>query len=177
MSKYQHVTYFFDGAEELSDKNLFKILIPTPKVARYDAKPEMNIAEVTNAVTKAIEEDMDFVLVNFCNPDMVGHTGNIPATVRALEACDICIERILERASENFYEVVITSDHGNVELIKDDDGVINVCHTDSHVPFIICNKDYKLKEVGTLRDVVPTIIDMYEISKPKEMTGESLIIK
>ena len=177
ISKYPHVTYFFDGAEELSDKNLFKLLIPAPKVARYDAKPEMNIAEVTNAVTKAIEEDMDFILVNFANPDMVGHTGNIPAIVRALEACDICIERILERASENFYDVVITSDHGNVELIKTDDGIINVSHTDSHVPFIICNKDYKLKAVGTLRDVVPTIIDMYEISKPKEMTGESLIIK
>lgn len=177
ISKYPHVTYFFDGAEELSDKNLFKILIPSPKTARYDSKPEMNIVEVTNAVTKAIEEDMDFILVNFTNPDVVGHTGNIPATVRALEACDICVERILERASENFYDVVITSDHGNVELMKNDDGTINICHTDSHVPFIICNKDYKLKEVGTLRDVVPTIIDMYEISKPKEMTGESLIIK
>ncbi len=177
ISKYPHVTYFFDGAEELSDKNLYKIVVPTPKVARCDMKPEMNIAEVTNNVIKAIEEDIDFVLVDFANPDAVGHTGNIPATVRALEACDICIERILERASENFYDVVITSDHGNVELMKNDDGTINVCHTDSHVPFIICNKDYKLKEVGTLRDVIPTIIDMYEISKPKEMTGESLIIK
>ena len=176
-SKYPHVTYFFDGAEELSDKNMYKILIPSPKVARFDMKPEMNIADVTGATLGAMEEDIDFILVNFANPDMVGHTGNIPCVVRALEACDVCIEKILEKASENFYEVVITSDHGNVELMKNDDGSINESHTDSNVPFIICNKDYKLKEFGTLRDVIPTIIDMYEISKPKEMTGESLIVK
>jgi len=176
-SKYPHVTYFFDGAEELSDKNMYKFLIPSTNVARFDMKPEMNLAEVTNTVLTSIEDDMDFILVNFANPDMVGHTGNIPATVRSLEACDICIEKILERASENFYDVVITSDHGNVENMKNEDGSINPCHTDNSVPFIICNKDYKLKEYGTLRDVIPTIIDMYEISKPKEMTGESLIIK
>ena len=176
-SKYPHVTYFFDGAEELSDKNMYKFLIPSVNAARFDMKPEMSLAEVTNTVLSSIEDDMDFILVNFANPDMVGHTGNIPATVRALEACDICIEKILERASENFYDVVITSDHGNVENMKNEDGSINPCHTENSVPFIICNKDYKLKEYGTLRDVIPTIIDMYEISKPKEMTGESLIIK
>ena len=176
-SKYPHVTYFFDGAEELSDKNMYKFLIPSVNAARFDMKPEMSLAEVTNTVLSSIEDDMDFILVNFANPDMVGHTGNIPATVRALEACDICIEKILERASENFYDVVITSDHGNVENMKNKDGSINPCHTENSVPFIICNKDYKLKEYGTLRDVIPTIIDMYEISKPKEMTGESLIIK
>ncbi len=175
--KYQHVTYFFDGAEEFSDKNLYKILIPSPKVARYDIKPEMNIVEVTTAVLDAMEDDFDFILVNFANPDMVGHSGNIQAVVRALEACDICIGKILEKANENFYDLVITSDHGNVELMKNNDGEINTSHTDSKVPFIICNEKYKLKETGTLRDVIPTIIDMYEISKPKEMTGESLIVK
>ena len=175
--KYPHVTYFFDGAEEFSDKNLFKILIPSPKVPRFDMKPEMNVLEVTTAVMDAMEDDFDFILVNFANPDMVGHTGNIPATVRALEACDVCIEKILEKAQENFYELVITSDHGNVEFMKDADGIINTAHTDSPVPFIVCNKDIKLKQNGTLRDVVPTIIDLYQISKPKEMTGESLIIK
>ena len=177
MSKYPHVTYFFDGAEELSDKNLFKILVPSPKVPRYDMKPEMNVLEVTKSVMDAMEEDFDFILVNFANPDMVGHTGNIPATVRALESCDVCIEKILEKANENFYELVITSDHGNVELMKNNDGTINTSHTDSKVPFIICSEDYKLKNNGTLKDVIPTIIDMFEISKPKEMTGESLIVK
>ena len=176
-SKYPHVTYFFDGAEEFSDKNLYKILIPSANVARYDMKPEMSIADVTSAALSAMEEDIDFILVNFANPDMVGHTGNLPATIRALEACDICLDKILERASENFYDVVVTSDHGNVELMKNEDGSTNTSHTDSNVPFVICNKSYKLKEVGTLRDVIPTIIDMYEISKPKEMTGESLIIQ
>ena len=174
--KYPHVTYFFDGAEEISDKNLFKILVPSPKVPRFDMKPEMNIVEVTTSVMNAMEDDFDFILVNFANPDMLGHTGNIPATVRALEACDVCIGKIFEKAQENFYELVITSDHGNVELMKDNN-IINTGHTDSKVPFVICNENYKLKSNGSLKDVIPTIIDMYEISKPKEMTGESLITK
>ena len=176
-SKFPHVTYFFDGAEEISDKNLFKMLIPSPNVARFDMKPEMNIVEVTNSVINSMEDDFDFILVNLANPDMVGHTGNIPATIRALEVCDICIQKIFEKAQENFYDLVITSDHGNVEMMKDNDGEINTSDTDNKVPFIICNNDYKLKENGSLKDVIPTIIDMYEISKPKEMTGESLIVK
>ena len=175
--KYPHVTYFFDGAEEFTDKNLFKILVPATKVARFDMKPEMNIVKVTTATMDAMEEDYDFILVNFANPDMVGHTGNLPATIRALEACDICIEKILEKCEENFYDLVITSDHGNVECMKDANGEIDTAHTGNPVPFIICNNDYILKTNGKLRDIVPTIIDMYEISKPKEMTGESLLIK
>lgn len=175
--KYPHVTYFFDGTEELSDKNLFKILVPSPKVARYDMKPEMNASEVTEAVLDAMDDDFDFILVNYANPDMVAHTGNIPACVRALEACDVCIGHIFEKAQENFYELVITSDHGNIEYMKDADGNVITTHTSNKVPFIICNKDYKLKKNGTIKDIIPTIVDVYEISKPKEMTGESLIIK
>ena len=175
--KYPHVTYFFDGTEELSDKNLYKILVPSPKVARYDMKPEMNASEVTEAVLDAMDDDFDFILVNYANPDMVAHTGNIPACVRALEACDVCIGHIMEKAQENFYELVITSDHGNIEYMKDVDGNVITSHTSNKVPFIICNKDYKIKKSGTLRDIIPTIVDIYEISKPKEMTGESLIIK
>lgn len=175
--KYPHVTYFFDGTEELSDKNLFKILVPSPKVARYDMKPEMNASEVTEAVLDAMDDDFDFILVNYANPDMVAHTGNIPACVRALEACDVCIGHIFEKAQENFYELVITSDHGNIEYMKDADGNVITTHTSNKVPFIICNKEYKLKKNGTIKDIIPTIVDIYEISKPKEMTGESLIIK
>ena len=175
--KYPHVTYFFDGTEELSDKNLFKILVPSPKVARYDMKPEMNASEVTEAVLDAMDDDFDFILINYANPDMVAHTGNIPACVRALEACDVCIGHIFEKAQENFYELVITSDHGNIEYMKDADGNVITTHTCNKVPFIICNKDYKLKKNGTIKDIIPTIVDVYEISKPKEMTGESLIIK
>ena len=175
--KYPHVTYFFDGTEELSDKNLFKILVPSPKVARYDMKPEMNASEVTEAVLDAMDDDFDFILVNYANPDMVAHTGNIPACVRALEACDVCIGHIFEKAQENFYELVITSDHGNIEYMKDADGNVITTHTCNKVPFIICDKNYKLKKNGTIKDIIPTIVDVYEISKPKEMTGESLIIK
>ena len=176
-AKYPHVTYFFDGCEELDDKNLYKILIPSAKVPRFDMKPEMNTLDVTRAVLEAMEDDFDFILVNFANPDMLGHTGNMPSAVKALEACDVCIEKILEKAEENFYDLVITSDHGNVECMKDSDGVLNTSNTDSKVPLIVCNNNIKLKETGSLIDVIPTIIDLYEISKPKEMTGESLIIK
>ncbi len=175
--KYPHVTYFFDGCEDFSDKNLYKILIPSAKVPRYDMKPEMSVAEVTKSVLDAMEEDFDFILVNFANPDMLGHTGNIPATVRALEVCDYCIGKILEQAKENFYDLVITSDHGNAECMKDNDGNPMTSHTTNKVPFVIVNKDYNIKNEGTLADVIPTIISMYQISKPKEMTGESLIIE
>jgi len=177
MPRYQQVTYFFDGAEEFSDKNMYKMLIPSPNIPRFDMKPEMNIAEVTTTILNAMDEDYDFILANFCNPDIVGHTGNLPAIVRALEACDICIGKILEKAQENFYQLAITSDHGNVECMKDDDGNITTGHTFNPVPFVICDENIKLKEQGTLSDVIPTIIDVFEISKPKEMTGKSLIIK
>ena len=175
--RYNEVTYYFDGGKEFSDKNLYKILVPSPKVVRYDMKPEMNAAEVTGAIIEAIDEDFDFILADYANPDVLGHTGNIPATVRALEACDYCIGKILEKADENYYEVVITSSHGNCEFMKDTSGKVITTNTLSKVPFVICNKDYKLKKDGTLKDVIPTIVDIYEISKPKEMTGESLIIK
>ena len=176
-SKYSHVTYFFDGAEEFSDKNLYKILVPSPKVPRYDMKPEMNITEVTTAVLDAIDEDFDFILVNFSNPDTVAHTGNIPASIRALEACDVCTKQILDKAKDNFYELAIVADHVNIEYMKDEAGNILTCHTDSKVPFVICNENIKLQSTGSLKDVIPTIVDLYEISKPKEMTGNSLIVK
>ena len=137
----------------------------------------MNITEVTTAVLDAIDEDFDFILVNFANPDMVGHTCNMASIVRALEACDVCVGKILEKANENFYELVITSDHGNVEMMKDENGELLPGHTSNKVPLVVCNDEVKLKPNGTLKDVIPTVIDLYEISKPKEMTGESLIIK
>lgn len=175
--KYQCVTYYFDGAEEITDKNLYKILVPSAKVPRYDMKPEMSASEVTESLLNAMEEDFDFILVNYANPDSLAHSGNIPACIRGLESLDICIGHVLEKANENFYDVVITSDHGNVEYMKDTDGNVVISHTTNNVPFVICNSKYKLKKEGTICDIIPTIIDMYEISKPKDMTGESLIIK
>ena len=175
--KYNHVTYYFDGGEEFKSKNMYKILVPSAKVPKYDMKPEMSTIDVTKAVMAAMDEDIDFILANFANPDMLGHTGNIPATVKGLEVCDFCIGKILEKAEENFYEVVITSDNGNCEYMKDVDGNIIVQHTTNKVPFVISSTKYKLKNEGSLCDVIPTIIDMFEISKPEEMTGSSLLIK
>lgn len=175
--KYNHVTYFFDGEKEIKNKNYSKILVPSPKVQTYDMKPEMSIGEVTGEAIKAIEEDYDFILVNFANPDMVGHTGNFKATTDAIEICDFCVGKILEKAKEHFYELVITADHGNAEEMLDSEGNVLTSHTTNKVPFIICNSNYKIKSEGSLKDIIPTIIDMYEITKPEEMTGESLIIK
>ncbi len=137
----------------------------------------MSVGEVTENTLKAIEDDYDFILVNFANPDMVGHTGNFKATVDAVEICDFCLGKILEKAEEHFYDLVVTADHGNAEQMIDKDGNVLTSHTTNKVPFIICNTKYKLKPEGSLKDIIPTLIDMYEITKPEEMTGESLIVK
>ncbi len=175
--KYNHVTYFFDGEKEISDTNYTKVLAPSPQVPTYDLKPEMSVGLVTEETLKAIEEDFDFILVNFANPDMVGHTGNLKAAIDAVEICDFCLGKVYEKSKEYFYDLVVTADHGNAEEMIDKDGNILTSHTTNKVPFIICNDKYKIKEEGSLKDIVPTIIDMYEIKKPSEMTGESLIIK
>ena len=175
--KYAHVTYFFDGLEEVNSPNCSKVLVPSPKVATYDQKPEMSAAGVTKEVITAMEDDTDFILVNFANPDMVGHTGNYKATIDAVEMCDFCLGQIYEASKEHFYELIITADHGNAEKMITKEGEAITSHTTSKVPFIICDEDYKLKEEGSLKDIAPTIIEMYDIKKPGSMTGESLILK
>lgn len=175
--KYNHVTHFFDGEKDIDTNNYSKYLVPSPKVATYDLKPEMSIGEVTQTTLDAIENDYDFILVNFANPDMVGHTGNYNATKDAIEICDFCTGKILESAEEHFYDLIITADHGNAEMMVDENGNVCKTHTANKVPFIICNSNYKIKPEGELKDIAPTIIDMYEITKPLEMTGESLILK
>ena len=175
--KYAHVTYFFDGLEEVNSSNCYKILVPSPRVSTYDQKPEMSAVEVTKEVIESMENDRDFILVNFANPDMVGHTGNYKATVDAIEIVDFCLGKIYEASKEHYYELIITADHGNAEKMLTKDGEPITTHTTSKVPFIICDEDYKIKDEGSLRDVAPTIIDLYEIKKPSSMTGESLIIK
>lgn len=175
--KYAHVTHFFDGTKDLNSPNIEKFLVPSPDVPTYDMKPEMSVGEVTSTVLKEIENDYDFILVNFANPDMVGHTGNYKAVVDAIEICDFCLGKIYEKAKEHFYELIITADHGNAEKMLNRDKTPITSHTTSKVPFIICNDEIKLKPEGTLVDIAPTIIDLYEIKKPDVMTGESLIIK
>ena len=175
--KYAHVTYFFDGMKDLNSNKIDKVLIPSPNIPTYDMKPEMSVGEVTETVLNSLENDYDFILVNFANPDMVGHTGNIEATKTAIEICDFCLGKIFEKAKEHFYELIVTSDHGNAEKMISKEGEPVTSHTTSKVPFIICSTDYKLKKEGSLKDIIPTIIDIYEIKKPNKMTGESLIVK
>ena len=175
--KYAHVTYFFNGLSDKKLNNCDNYLIPSPKVATYDLLPEMNAGEVTETVLNLMEENYDFILTNFANPDMVGHTGNLEATIRAIEKVDVCLGKIIETAENQFYDVIITADHGNAEYMLDKYNNIVTTHTSNKVPFIICNKDYVIKKEGSIKDVIPTIIDMLEIKKPNEMTGNTLIKK
>lgn len=176
--KFPHVTYFFDGGIDGKIKGCDKFHIPSPDVATYDLQPEMSCVEVTKRVILSMKNDYDFILVNFANPDMVGHTGNMDAATKACMAVDMCLSKIMEKADENFYKVVILADHGNADTMINEDGSVCTTHTTSLVPFIICDDKIKLKEKGSLVNVAPTILDYMDIAIPKEMEGtESLIIE
>lgn len=175
--KYAHVTYFFDGGQELNLDKCDRYLIPSPKVATYDLKPEMSAPEVTKQAIKCMEEDYDFIFMNYANPDMVGHTGNYEATIKALEVVDICLGKLKEIADANFYKMIILADHGNADLMQDENNNPITTHSLSLVPFIITDKKIKL-ENGNLTQVASTILDYMDIAKPKEMQNTtSLIIK
>ena len=171
--KYAHVTYFFDGGKELDLKNCDRVLIPSPKVATYDLKPEMSAYEITDKLLDIIN-NYDFVVLNFANGDMVGHTGDFDATVKAVEVVDDCVGQIYEKAKELGYTLVITADHGNSDYMLDDNNNVITSHSTSLVPFIITDKNYTLKN-GKLADIAPTILDIMNIEIPEEMTGDSLI--
>ena len=175
--KYAHVTYFFDGLKDYNLKNEDKILIPSPKVKTYDLKPEMSINEITNTlIQKVKEKKYDFVLVNFANGDMVGHTGNYEASIKAVEAIDRAINKILENIDLEQYTLIITADHGNCEVMENKDGSINTNHTTNKVPFIVCDKNIKLT-TGKLANIAPTILNIMNIDIPKQMNSKSLIVK
>ena len=171
--KYAHVTYFFDGGKELNLDKCDKILINSPKVATYDLKPEMSAYEVTDKLLEIID-NYDYIILNFANCDMVGHTGNMEATVNAVEAVDINLGRIYEKCNELGIVLVVTADHGNSEYMIDDDGNTITTHTTNKVPFIVCKKGLTLKE-GRLSDIAPTLLELGGLKIPNEMTGESLI--
>ena len=166
--KYAHVTYFFDGGKELELEGCDRFLIPSPKVATYDMKPEMSAVEITKQAMKCMEEDYDFILINYANGDMVGHTGNMQATIKALEAVDVCLGKLYEKAEENFYKMVILADHGNADIMVDENNNPVTSHTLSQVPFIITDKKLSLAN-GDLTMVAPTILKYMDISLPKEM--------
>ena len=179
--KYAHVTFFFNGGEEKQYSGEDRILVPSPKVETYDMKPEMSAYEVTDKVCKALENDKyDVVILNFANTDMVGHTGSLQAAIKAVETVDECVGKIVKIIERKKGNLIITADHGNAEQMIDyKTGEPHTAHTTNPVPIILVtdNKEYKLKENGKLADLAPTMLDIMGINKPKEMTGESLLIK
>jgi len=176
--KYAHVTFFFDGEYNGPIEGSSKYLIPSPKVATYDMKPEMSAVEVTKKVIACMEKDIDFILVNYANPDMVGHTGKLDATIKAIMTVDLCLGKIIEQAEENFYKVIILADHGNADMMLNENNQPITTHSISKVPFIITDEKIKLKSNGDLTQVAPTILEYMDIAIPKEMKEtESLLIK
>ncbi|MHC1720297.1 MAG: 2,3-bisphosphoglycerate-independent phosphoglycerate mutase [Clostridiaceae bacterium] len=177
--KYAHVTFFFNGGVEAPDENEDRVLIPSPKVATYDLQPEMSAYRVCEEVNKRIEEDKyDFIVLNFANPDMVGHTGVFEAAKEAVEVVDYCLGNIVDRMLEKDGVVFITADHGNAEMMIDPStGNAMTAHTTDKVPFIFVSKDPKpLRDGGILADIAPTLLQVMGLDIPQEMTGKSLIL-
>jgi 2,3-bisphosphoglycerate-independent phosphoglycerate mutase len=175
--KYAHVTFFFNGGEETPFSLEDRILVPSPRdVATYDRKPEMSAREITDKLVEHIaSRQYGFILVNYANPDMVGHTGIVEAAQKAIEVLDECLGRVIQAASEEGMVVLITSDHGNVEMMFDPStGQPHTAHTTDPVPFIAARKELKLRNGGILADVAPTVLDLMGIPIPAEMTGSSL---
>ena len=177
--KYAHVTFFFNGGEEKQYPGEDRILVPSPKVETYDMKPEMSAYEVTKNVVEAIEsKKYDCIILNYANPDMVGHTGNLDAAIKAVEAIDECVGKVVKAIGKG--NLIITADHGNAEQMIDyETGEPHTAHTTNLVPIILItdNSKLKLKDDGKLADLAPTILDLMNIEKPEEMTGESLLVK
>ena len=177
--KYAHVTYFFNGGEEEPFLGEERILIPSPKVATYDFKPEMSAFPITDRLLYEVDRgSFDTVVMNFANADMVGHTGSLEATIKAVEAVDTCVGRIYKKLSEVGGLMMVTADHGNAEqMIDPESGKVHTAHTTNPVPFILADRHYsgKLRAGGALEDIAPTLLDYLEIEKPSEMTGRSLL--
>ncbi len=173
--KYAHVTFYFDGGKEVDYSKEKKVLIPSPKVATYDLKPEMSSVEVTDALLKELDEDYDLIVLNYANGDMLGHTGVYDAAIKGVEAVDRGLGRVFEKIKKQGGVIIVIADHGNCEEMIDEEGNICTSHTTSIVPFIITQKDIEIKN-GKLADIAPTILDLMGLEIPKEMTGKSLII-
>ena len=179
--KYAHVTFFFNGGEEKQYKGEDRILVPSPKVETYDLKPEMSAYEVTDKVLEAIKSDKyDSIILNYANTDMVGHTGSLEAAIKAVETVDECVGKVVELVESKKGNLLITADHGNAEQMIDySTGEPHTAHTTNPVPLILVsdNEKIKLKSGGKLADLAPTMLDLMNLEKPEEMTGESLLDK
>ncbi|MCL5057409.1 MAG: 2,3-bisphosphoglycerate-independent phosphoglycerate mutase [Actinobacteria bacterium] len=177
--KYAHVTFFFNGGVEPPNPGEERILVPSPRVATYDRKPEMSAPEVTEELLGQLQFDIYRVIImNYANPDMVGHTGDLEAAVKAVETVDKCLGRVVEAALGKKGVVLITADHGNAEHMRDEKGHPVTAHTTQPVPFVLVGEDYKNKRLkpGRLEDVAPTALALLGLEKPAEMTGQSLIV-
>jgi 2,3-bisphosphoglycerate-independent phosphoglycerate mutase len=174
--KYPHVTFFFSGGREKEFTGEKRIMIPSPKVATYDLKPEMSAVELTDAIIPELQKaETDFVCLNYANPDMVGHTGVYSAIIKAVETVDGCLKRIVEAGLQNGYSFIIIADHGNADMAINPDGTPNTAHTTNPVPCILIDKDYKKVKNGKLADVAPTILKLMNVPVPGEMTGNILV--
>lgn len=176
--KYPHVTYFFNGGKETPNPKEERIMVPSPKVATYDLQPEMSAIPLTDRVVERIEKDLDdLIILNFANPDMVGHTGIPKAGIRAVETIDSCVGRVLEALSKKGGKAIVTADHGNCEQMLESDGSPHTAHTTNLVHCLYVAPDaakFKLAD-GILADIAPTLLEMLEIPKPDAMTGQSLL--
>lgn len=176
--KYPHVTFFFNGGRENPFSGEERILCPSPKVTTYDLQPEMSAYEIKDAIIPEIQkETADFICLNFANPDMVGHTGNLNAAVKACEAVDECVKDIIEEALKKDYKSIIISDHGNCEKMENEDGTPNTAHTINPVPIILVDIEKRKIGNGILANIAPTILELMGINKPLLMDKDSLIIK
>jgi 2,3-bisphosphoglycerate-independent phosphoglycerate mutase len=177
--KYPHVTFFFSGGREEAFKGESRILCPSPKVPTYDLAPEMSAREIRDKIIVELnKKEVDFVCLNFANPDMVGHTGVFEAAVKACETVDQCAQQVTEAALNNGYSTIIIADHGNADMMINEDGTPNTAHTTNLVPCILVDRDFKPKmKDGKLGDLAPTILTLMGISIPPQMTGNVLFEK
>ncbi len=174
--KYPHVTFFFSGGRDVELPGETRVLINSPKVATYDLQPEMSAYEVADACVREIESDAhDAIVLNFANPDMVGHSGLLEPTIRAIEATDECLGRVVEAILAKGGVAVITADHGNADVVTNEDGTRNTAHTINPVPLIVTKEGLSLRDGGILADIAPTLLQLLEVPQPSEMTGRSLV--
>jgi len=176
--KYPHVTYFFNGGVETPNPEEDRDMAPSPKVATYDLQPEMSAVPLTDEVLRRLDTGKyDLLILNYANPDMVGHTGVVAAAIKAVETVDACLQRVVEKILAMGGACLITADHGNCEREINDDGSPNTAHTTNLVQFIYAGPkaDQAVLEDGILADVAPTLLYLLDIPKPDEMTGHSLV--
>ncbi|MHA7965378.1 2,3-bisphosphoglycerate-independent phosphoglycerate mutase [Paenibacillus sp. CAU 1782] len=176
--KYPHVTFFFSGGRDKELPGETRVLINSPKVATYDLKPEMSAYELAESTVREIEADKhDVIILNFANPDMVGHSGMLEPTIKAVEATDECLGKVVEAVLAKDGVCIITADHGNADMVFDENGRPHTAHTTNPVPLIVTREGLSLREGGILADISPTLLDLIGLAKPKEMTGSTLVDK